>query len=97
MKNYSSILAIVNHRNWLDDSPTLSSTPRLFADNTCLVIHAINPVILSGKMNLKLQKVNEWTKANKITVNTEKSHVLIIPPESTHQIPSVKVYMYNSP
>ena len=23
-KNYSSILAIVNHRNWLDDSPPLS-------------------------------------------------------------------------
>ena len=22
IKNYSSILAIVNHRNWLDDSPT---------------------------------------------------------------------------
>ena len=24
MKNYSSILAIVNHRNWLDDSPPLT-------------------------------------------------------------------------
>ena len=24
MKNYSSILTIVNHRNWLDDSPPLS-------------------------------------------------------------------------
>ena len=23
MKNYSSILAVVNHRNWLDDSPPL--------------------------------------------------------------------------
>ena len=23
VKNYSSILAIVNHRNWLDDSPPL--------------------------------------------------------------------------
>ena len=25
IKNYSSILAIVNHRNWLDDSPPLRS------------------------------------------------------------------------
>ena len=25
IKNYSSILAIVNHRNWLDDSPPLNS------------------------------------------------------------------------
>ena len=24
IKNYSSILAIVNHRNWLDDSPPLN-------------------------------------------------------------------------
>ena len=24
IKNYSSILAIVNHRNWLDDSPPLT-------------------------------------------------------------------------
>ena len=23
IKNYSSVLAIVNHRNWLDDSPPL--------------------------------------------------------------------------
>ena len=26
MKNYSSILAIVNHRNWLDDSPPLRTS-----------------------------------------------------------------------
>ena len=25
MKNYSSILAIVNHWNWLDDSPPLTN------------------------------------------------------------------------
>ena len=74
-----------------------SSTLRLFADDKCWVIHATNPIILSGKMNLELQKVYEWTKANKITVNPEKSHVLIIPPKSTHQIPSFKVYMYKSP
>ena len=24
IKNYSSILAIINHRNWLDDSPPLN-------------------------------------------------------------------------
>ena len=27
IKNYSSILAIVNHWNWLDDSPPLNSYP----------------------------------------------------------------------
>ena len=48
-------------------------------------------------MKLELQKVYEWTNANKITVKPEKSHVLIIPPKSAHQIPSAKVYMYKSP
>ena len=48
-------------------------------------------------MNLELRKVYEWTNANQITVNPEKSHLLIIPPKSTHQIRSVKVYMYKSP
>ena len=38
-----------------------------------------------------------WTTANKITVNPKKSHALIIPLKSTHQISSVKVYMYKSP
>ena len=28
IKNYSSILAIVNHRNWLDDSPPLTINPQ---------------------------------------------------------------------
>ena len=36
-------------------------------------------------------------KANKITVNREKSHVLIIQPKSTHRLPKVKVYVYQSP
>ena len=34
-KNYSSILAIVNHRNWLDDSPPLT-----FYSMLSLIIHA---------------------------------------------------------
>ena len=33
-KNYSSILAIINHRNWLDDSPPL----RLGLDNLCVLV-----------------------------------------------------------
>ena len=32
IKNYSSILAIVNHRNWLDDSPPLTEEMELLGD-----------------------------------------------------------------
>ena len=31
IKNYSSILAIVNHRNWLNDSPPLSDFSHVLA------------------------------------------------------------------
>ena len=48
-------------------------------------------------MNLELQKVYEWTKANKIIVNPDKSHVSIITPKSTLQIPTAKGYMHKSP
>ena len=48
-------------------------------------------------MDLKLQKLYVWTKAIKIMVNPDKSHVLTIPPKSTHRIPSVRVYMNKSP
>ena len=43
---------------YANDLPNaLSSTPHLFVDDACLVIHTTNPIILSGKMNLELQKV----------------------------------------
>ena len=34
IKNYSSISAIVNHRNWLDESPEVESRTRLEAKDT---------------------------------------------------------------
>ena len=43
IKNYRSILAIVNHRHWLDDSPPLK--PKLNYNN---ILHATNlPITLS--------------------------------------------------
>ena len=81
---------------YVNDLPNaFSSTPRLFADDTCLVIQATNPIILRGKINLKLLKVYEWTKANKITVNPGILHVLIIPPKSTHRISALKYICIN--
>ena len=49
IKNYSSILAMVNHRNWLDDSPPLTSVLKA-------VIHLANS---SGLQQLKLN-YNFW-------------------------------------
>jgi len=41
----------------------------MYADDTCLVIHTSESNALEEKINLELEKVHEWTNANKITVN----------------------------
>ena len=40
-------------------------------------------------MNRELVNVYEWTKANKITVNSKKTSVLIIPPKATSPPPNI--------
>ena len=66
---------------FVNDIPNaLFSKPRLFADDTCLVIQAPNPSLLENRVNRELVNVYEWTKAHKIMVNPKKTSVLIIPP-----------------
>ena len=74
----------------------LNSNPRLFADNTCLNINAINPFILSEKTNVELTTVHKWTTAKKITVHLSKSYCLIIPPKKTLSISNISIYFNNS-
>ena len=46
-------------------------------------------------MNYELLNVLEWTKANKITVNPQKSSVLIISPKITNPTPDIEVFFNN--
>ena len=47
-------------------------------------------------MNLELTTVHKWTTANKITVNPQKSHFLIIPPKKNHRISNISIYFNDS-
>ena len=80
-----------------DISNALKTTPRLFADDTCLVIYAANPSILRDKINYELRSVLEWTSANKITVNPKKSSALILFPKITNSIPKIEILFNNNP
>ena len=71
-----------------DISNALNTTPRLFADDTCPVIHAANPSILRYKINHELRSVLEWTSANIITVYPKKSSALILPPQNHQSYPN---------
>ena len=57
------------------------STPRFFADDTCLISDYIYPEILQEKMSLDLASVHKWCIANKSSLNPAKSSFFIIPPE----------------
>ena len=78
-----------------DLTSAMNSVPRLFADDTCLLIHSPNTSTLAENINSELENVHEWTVTNKITVNFEKSS-LIIPPIITTSIPDIQVHFYNN-
>ena len=81
----------------IDISTALNTTPRLFADDTCQVIHAVNRSILCDNVNHELLSILEWIKANKIAVNPKKSSALILPPKTTHPIPTIEILFNNNP
>ena len=48
---------------------------------------------LTEIINADLQKISEWFKANKLTVNPSKSNIIIIPPK-LNQLPiTVEIYL----
>ena len=79
-----------------DLSSALNCTPRLFADDTCLVVDDPNESSLKSKMNSDLAKLTRWLNANKLTINPTKSIILIIPPKTNQPTPTVKLHVINS-
>ena len=82
---------------YINDIPNaLNSIPRLFADDTCLVIHSANPGLLRNNIIKELQKVHIWTNANTITVNPQKTMTLIIPPKIIKPSPDIEIQFLNT-
>ena len=53
------------------------STARHFADDTCLLIHHKSLKKIKKLLNRDLKSLNEWLKANKISLNAGKTEILI--------------------
>ena len=49
----------------------------LFADDTSVFIEGTNFDNITHILNLELEKVNTWLKANKLTVNLKKTHYIM--------------------
>ena len=69
-------LVYINNLNF-----ALKSQPKLFADDSCLIVKGLNPEQLQIKINLELQNLHQWCCISKLSVNPSKTNIIIIPPE----------------
>ena len=70
---------------------------RLFADDTCLLIHSPNLASLEIKVNMDLANVYKWSIVNKLSLNPSKSNHLIISREQNIQSPHFILFINNLP
>ena len=67
---------------YINDLPNCtSSNPRLFADDTCILVNANTSNELKHSLNYELAKTNGWIVANNLTLNAAKSSAIIIKPK----------------
>ena len=61
---------------------SLESEPRLFADDTCLLVKGSNYEQLEINLNTaELHHLHLWCSVNKLSVNPAKTNIVIIPPK----------------
>ena len=66
---------------YINDIPnSVKCTPRLFADDTCLLVEAPSITILENQLKDDLNNICNWISANNLTLNSKKSQLLIIAP-----------------
>ena len=92
-----SILGPLLFLVYINDLPSsVTSNPRLFADDTCLICSDQSLLVLTSKMNDDVTGISFWLEANKLTVNPSKLYALIIPAKSNETLPLVNLSINNS-
>ena len=57
------------------------NSPRLFADDICLIVNDSSHVKPIEKVNEEICSVSKWMNTNKLTINMTKSNILVISPK----------------
>ena len=65
-----------------DISSSVTNSPRLFADDTCLILQDKDLNTLHIKVTAEISSVSNSMAANKLTLNVAKSHVIVVEPNS---------------
>ena len=65
---------------YINDLPSCLSaaTPRMYADDTSISFTGMSVPEIEVKMNSELANLNEWLRANKLSLNTTKTEVMLI-------------------
>ena len=78
-----------------DLSNAASSCPRLFADDTCLVVS--NPCLIELEKNCNTEMQNlHWCSANALEINPNKSAIVTLPPKLRSPFPVLNIYYNNA-
>ena len=81
---------------YINDLPNaLSCHTTFFADDKCLLIQAKDVSTLQKRCNNELSKVQQWMNCNKLTLNPNKTQVLLIPSSRQQVISTIKLYLIN--
>ena len=68
----------------------------LFADDTSVFIEGTNFENISKILNTELEKVNMWLKANKLTINTKKTHYIMFHRTLIKHNTNIKIVINNN-
>ena len=66
-----------------DNSNSVSCNPRIFADDTCLLVSSPSLTGLKNECNKEINKLQTWISANELQINPEKSAIIVIPSNLT--------------
>ena len=73
-----SILGPLLFLVYINDLPAVTSlSVKLFADDACLLKHDKDSVALQHIVNAELEKVNDWMKINKLSINGTKTSYMV--------------------
>ena len=75
----------------------LSRCSTTICDDTCLLLSRLNAIILQGKINQEVSLLCNWCNSNKLTINPQKCHVVIILPKINSNVIDFSVMFNNSP
>ena len=80
----------------VNDLPNaFQSAPRLFADDTCLLLSHSNPIILQEKLNQEVSLLCNWCNSNELTIYPQKCHVIIILPKINSNATDFSVILFS--